>query len=428
MHDFIQNLTWRGMIHDMTPGIAQQLQKEKTAAYIGFEPTAPSLHIGNLAAIMLLKHFQLAGHQPIVLVGGATGMIGDPAGKSTERTLLSEDEIRYNQACISTQLSRFLDFSTNNNPALLLNNIDWFKDFSFLKFLREVGKHIPLGYMVAKDLVKRRLQTGISFTEFTYQLLQGYDFYHLYTTQGVKLQMGGADQWGNLTTGLDLIRKKAHAEAFALTTPLITRIDGSKFGKTEEGNIWLDPHMTSPYKFYQFWLNCSDEEAKQWIKVFTLLQQPEVTQLIEAHTAAPHERILQKLLAQQLTTMVHSEAAYQQANKATNLLFGQATKADLLSLSEQDFLTIFSSVPQIKIPISVLATGTDLTDLLTTLTQGLIFSSKREVRTMIQEGGVSINKEKILDPTYQLPYPLIKDKYLLVQKGKKNYYLILIEP
>jgi tyrosyl-tRNA synthetase len=360
------------------------------------------------------------------LVGGATAMIGDPSGKSTERKLLSEEEIRYNQECISKQLGRLLDFSVPNNAALLFNNIDWFKDFGFLKFLREVGKYIPLGYMVAKDLVKRRLEAGISFTEFTYQLLQAYDFYYLYTNHGVKLQMGGADQWGNLTTGLELIRRKAGAEAFALTTPLITRADGNKFGKSEQGNIWLDPGMTSPYSFYQFWLNCTDQEAQQLIKVFTLLNQEEITHLLQQHEAAPHERTLQKCLAKELTTLIHSEADCRQAIKVSNLLFGQATPADLLSLTEHDFLIIFSGVPQISISATELAMSKDVTDLLTSVTQGVIFTSKREARRMIEEGGVSINKEKILDPSHKLNYTLIRDRYLLIQKGKKNYYLIVV--
>jgi tyrosyl-tRNA synthetase len=426
MHNFIENLRWRGMIHDITPGTEAQLHKEQTAGYIGFEPTGPSLHIGNFATIMLLKHLQLAGHQPIVLVGGATGMIGDPSGKSTERKLLDEEEIRYNQECISKQLSRFLDFSSNKNAAVLVNNIDWFKDFGFLKFLRDVGKHLSVNYMIAKDSVKRRLEAGISFTEFTYQLLQGYDFYHLYTTRGIKLQMGGADQWGNLTTGIELIRRKAGAEAFALTTPLITRADGSKFGKSEQGNIWLDPTMTSPYMFYQFWLNCSDAETSQLIKVFTLLSQEEIAQLVQTHEKAPHQRILQNALAKELTILVHSAADYHQAVKASNLLFGQATQTDLLALSEQDFLTVFASIPQISIPVEQLAAVEDITDLLTHVTQGVIFPSKREARRMIEEGGVSINKEKVTDPYQKLACQPIKDKYLVVQKGKKNYFLIVV--
>ena len=427
MHNFLDNLKWRGMIHDITPGTEAQLKKEMTAGYIGFDPTAPSLHVGNLATIMLLKHFQLAGHKPMVLVGGATGMIGDPSGKSAERKLLREDELRYNQECISKQLGRFLDFSPGKNGAELLNNIDWFKDLGFLKFLREVGKHISLNYMMAKESVKRRSEGGISFTEFTYQLLQGYDFYHLYTTRGVKLQMGGADQWGNLTTGTELIRRKAESKAFALTTPLITKADGSKFGKTEQGNIWLDPTMTSPYAFYQFWLNCSDEEASQLIKLFTLLSQQEIATLTQTHQAAPHQRILQKTIAKELTITVHSAAAYTRAAKASELLFGHATQADLLALSEKDLLTIFASVPQIKISKEQLARVEHVMALVTSATQGIIFASKRTARQMIQEGGISINKAKITDPYQKPAWVLLRERYLLVQRGRKSYYLITVD-
>ena len=426
MADFLENLRWRGMIHDITPGTEAQLKKEQTTAYIGFEPTGPSLHIGNLATIMLLRHFQLAGHKPLVLVGGATGMIGDPAGKAAERKLLSQEELHYNQTCISNQLSRFIDFSASKNAAVLLNNIDWFQGFGFLNFLREVGKHIPINYMIAKDSVKRRLESGISFAEFSYQLLQGYDFFHLYTNHGVKLQMGGADQWGNLTTGIELIRKKAGKEAFALTTPLITKADGSKFGKSEQGNIWLDPAMTSPYAFYQFWLNCADEEASQLIKVFTLLNQAEIDCLLQAHQASPHQRILQQAIAKELTILVHSKADYLQATKASTLLFGQATQTDLCALSEKDFLTIFASVPQIKITQEQLAGTANIADLLTKETQATIFTSKAEVRRMVQAGGLSINKEKVTDFTQKPAYKLLQDKYLLIQKGKKHYYLIIV--
>ena len=426
MHNFLDNLRWRGMIHDITPGTEAQLQKEMTAGYIGFDPTGASLHVGNLATIMLLKHLQLAGHQPIILVGGATGMIGDPSGKSAERNLLSEDQVQYNQGCISKQLERFLDFSSGKNRAVIVNNIAWFKDIGFLKFLREVGKHIPLNYMMAKDAVQRRLTGGISFTEFAYQLLQGYDFYYLYTTRGVKLQMGGADQWGNLTTGIELIRRKTGGEAFVLTTPLITKADGSKFGKSEQGNIWLDPNMTSPYAFYQFWLNCSDEEAGRLVKVFTLLSQEEITSLTQAHQAAPHQRILQRALAKELTIMVHSAHDYTQAAKASELLFGQATPADLSALSEHDLLTIFGNVPQIAISKEQLASVVHVTDLVAGVAQGIIFSSKGEARRLIQEGGLSINKVKITDPYQKPDFTLLQGRYLLVQKGKKHYYLIIV--
>lgn len=415
------------MIHNITPNMEAQLQKEMAAGYVGFDPTGPSLHIGNLAIIMLLKHFQLAGHKPMVLVGSATGMIGDPSGKSAERKLLNEDELRYNQECISKQLMQFLDFSPGKNGAELLNNLDWFKDLGFLELLREVGKQLPLSYMMAKESVKRRLEMGISFTEFTYQLLQGYDFYHLYTTMGVKLQMGGADQWGNLTTGIELIRRKTGGEAFALTTPLITKADGSKFGKTEQGNIWLDPTMTSPYTFYQFWLNCSDEEAKRLIKVFTLLSQEAIATLTQAHQVAPHQRILQKTIAKELTTTVHSAAAYTQAAKASELLFGHATQTDLLALDEKDLLVIFTNLPQIKISKEQLARVEYVIELVTSTTQCIIFPTKGAASRMIQEGGVSINKVKVTDPYQKSDWVLLRERYLLVQRGRKDHYLIIVD-
>ncbi|MEL6539705.1 MAG: tyrosine--tRNA ligase, partial [Bacteroidota bacterium] len=378
MQDLIANLHWRGMVHDLIPGTEAQLQRERTAAYIGFDPTSPSLHIGNLATIMLLKHLQLAGHRPVIVVGGATGMVGDPSGKSVERSLLSEEELRHNQACISQQLQQFLDFSDAPNGALLLNNLDWFQEMHFLQFLREAGKHIPVSYMLAKESVKRRLETGISFTEFAYQLLQAYDFYYLYTHHDVKLQMGGADQWGNLTTGTELIRRKLGGTAFALTAPLITKADGSKFGKTEYGNVWLDPTMTSPYAFYQFWMNCTDEEAHGFIKVFTLLDQASIEELYQAHSAAPHQRLLQQAIAQELTSTVHGQQAYQQALKTTHILFGKATQEDIQALSEQDLLTIFANVPQISISQGAFMAATDMTTLLSGTTQGLIFTTKGE--------------------------------------------------
>lgn len=363
----------------------------------------------------------------MVLIGGATGMIGDPSGKSVERKLLHEDELQYNQECISKQLRRFIDFSPGAYGAELLNNIDWFSDLGFLEFLREVGKYLPLNYMMAKESVKRRLVGGISFTEFTYQLLQGYDFYHLYTTMGVKLQMGGADQWGNLTTGIELIRRKAGGAAFALTTPLITKADGSKFGKTEQGNIWLDPTMTSPYAFYQFWLNCSDEEASRLIKVFTLLSQEAIATLTQAHQVAPHKRILQKTIAKELTITVHSAAAYTQAAKVSELLFGHATQTDLLALDEKDLLVIFVNVPQIKISKEQLARVEYVIELITSTTQGIIFPTKGAARRMMQEGGVSINKVKVTNPYQKPDWMLLRGRYLLVQRGRKDHYLIIVD-
>lgn len=426
MHNFLDNLRWRGMLYDITPGTEAQLKKEMTAGYVGFDPTGPSLHVGNLATIMLLKHLQLAGHQPMVLVGGATGMIGDPSGKSAERNLLGEAELRHNQECISKQLGRFLDFSPGKNRAEILNNLAWFKDLGLLQFLREVGKHLSLNYMMAKEAVKSRLEGGISFTEFAYQLLQGYDFYYLYTTRGVKLQLGGADQWGNLTTGIELIRRKTGGEAFALTTPLITKADGSKFGKSERGNIWLDPDMTSPYAFYQFWLNSADEEAGRLIKVLTLLDREEIASLTQTHQAAPHQRILQKALGKELTIMVHSAADYIQAAKASGLLFGQDTQEDLFALSEQHLLTLFASVPPIAMRKEQLARVEHVMELVTSATQGLIFSSHGEARRMIQGGGLRINKVKVMDPYQKPDWVLLQERYLLIQKGKKHYYLVRV--
>ena len=426
MQDFIANLRWRGMVHNVIPGTEAQLRKERTTGYVGFDPTAPSLHIGNLATIMLLNHFQIAGHKPVVVVGGATGMIGDPSGKSAERTFLREEELHYNQVCISKQLQRFLDFSDQAHGAILMNNLDWFKDMGFLQFLREIGKHIPVNYMMAKDSVKQRLETGISFAEFAYQLLQGYDFYYLYTHHNVKLQMGGADQWGNLTTGTELIRRKAGSAAFALTTPLITKADGSKFGKTEQGNVWLDPSMTSPYAFYQFWLNCSDEDAHKLIKVFTLLDQAAIETLFQTHSAAPHQRILQKAMAKELTIRVHSGQAYRQAAQAAEILFGSATQKDIQMLSEQDLLAIFANIPQITISKEKWENLADVADLVSSTTQGIIFKSKGEARRMIQGGGLSINKVRVIDPHQKPNFKCLHDRYLLVQQGKKHYYLIVV--
>ena len=426
MIDFIEELKWRGMLHDMMPGTEEQLKKEMTAAYIGFDPTASSLHIGNLATIMLLVHFQRAGHKPFALVGGATGMIGDPSGKSEERKLLDEETLRRNQASIKAQLEKFLDFSGIKNSAVMVNNYDWFKDFGFLQFLRDAGKHITVNYMMAKDSVKSRLETGLSFTEFSYQLLQGYDFYHLYSHHQVKLQMGGSDQWGNITTGTEFIRRKANGEAFALTAPLVTKSDGTKFGKSEGGNIWLDPDMTSPYKFYQFWLNCSDEDSHRLIRVFTLLSKEEINALEKEHAAAPHLRTLQQAIAKEVTVRVHSQAEYETAVKASGILFGKDVTAELEEIDEKTLLQVFEGVPLVEITSNTLQNTPTVTDLLSAETNFEIFPSKAEARKMIQGGGVSINKLKITDAAEKPAYKLLKSKYLLAQKGKKNYYLIKV--
>lgn len=427
MNDFIGELKWRGMIHDMVPGTDELLKKEMTTAYIGFDPTAASLHIGNLATIMLLKHFQLAGHKPIALIGGATGMIGDPTGKSEERNLLDEEVLRKNQEGIRNQLKKFLEFNVGENAAELVNNYDWIKEFSFLEFLREAGKHITVNYMMAKDSVKKRLETGLSFTEFSYQLLQGYDYYWLYTNKNVKLQMGGSDQWGNITTGTEFIRRKASGEAYALTTPLVTKADGSKFGKSESGNVWLDPEMTSPYHFYQFWLNCSDEDAHKLIRVFTLLSKEEIEALEAAHAENPNERILQKAIARDVTTRVHSEEDYAMAVRASSILFGKSTTEDLAQLNEKTLLQVLEGVPQVGITSRELDSAENVTDLLSEITKGAIFSSKGEARRMIKGGGVSVNKQKLSSPEQLPEYELLQQKYLLVQKGKKNYFLIKVE-
>ena len=428
--NFIEELRWRGMLHDMIPGLEEHLKKEMTVAYIGFDPTAPSLHIGNLAAIMLLKHFQLAGHKPIALVGGATGMIGDPSGKSAEREFLSEQTLRDNQIGIQKQLENFLEFGAGVNSAELVNNYDWFKEFSFLGFLREAGKFLTVNYMMSKDSVKTRLETGISFTEFSYQLLQGYDFYHLYKTKNVRLQMGGSDQWGNITTGTELIRRKeGHDEeateraAYALTTPLVTKSDGTKFGKSESGNIWLDAEKTSPYQFYQFWLNASDEDATKWIKIFTLLAPATIDGLIAEHAIAPQLRTLQKALASELTKLVHSEADLNFAISATEILFGNATTEVLQSLNEEQLLQVMEGVPTVNVTLAQLNEGYDLVSL---LADTQIFPSKGEARKIWQAGGLSINKEKIsIEFTTVTTAQLLQGKYLLFQKGKKNYYLVI---
>jgi tyrosyl-tRNA synthetase len=422
---FVDELRWRGMIHDVMPGTNEQLEKELTTAYVGIDPTADSLHIGHLVSIMMLKHLQLAGHKPLALVGGATGMIGDPSGKSEERNLLSEELLRHNQECIKVQLLKFLDFDTSKpNHAEIVNNYDWMKEFTFLGFLREVGKHITVNYMMSKDSVKKRLETGISFTEFTYQLVQGYDFLELYNTKNCKLQMGGSDQWGNITTGTELIRRKTGGEAFALTCPLITKADGGKFGKTEKGNIWLDPEKTSPYAFYQFWLNCSDEDSKKYIRIFTLFSQEEIASLELEHEQAPHLRALQKALARDLTLRVHGEAEYDQAVQASEILFGKGTTETLRQLDEKTLLGVFEGVPQSEISRSELDAGIGMVDFLSEKTG--IFPSKGEARRMLKDGGVQVNKEKALEESTVTSAFLLNNRYILAQKGKKNYFLVKV--
>lgn len=429
--NFIEELRWRGMIHSIMPGTEEQLAKEMTTAYVGIDPTADSLHIGHLVSIMILRHFQRAGHKPIALIGGATGMIGDPSMKSSERILLDEATLRHNQECIRKQLTKFLDFGNDApNAAELVNNYDWMKDYTFLSFIRDIGKHITVNYMMAKDSVKKRLSSdsseGMSFTEFSYQLIQGYDFLWLYENKNCKLQMGGSDQWGNITTGTELIRRKTGGEAYALVCPLITKADGGKFGKTESGNIWLDARYTSPYKFYQFWLNVSDADAEKYIKIFTFLSKEEIEKLIAEHAKAPHLRILQKKLAQEVTVMVHSEEDYQAAVEASNILFGNATPEVLRKLDEDTLLAVFEGVPQFNVPKSALEGGIKAVDLFTET--AAVFPSKGEMRKMVQSGGVSINKNKLnqFDELIDTSY-LIDNKYLLVQKGKKNYFLLIAE-
>ena len=429
--NFVEELKWRGMLHTMMPGTDALLEKENIAGYVGFDPTADSLHIGHLCSIMILRHFQKAGHKPIALVGGATGMIGDPSGKSTERNLLTEETLRHNVECIKQQLSKFLDFDSDApNKAELVNNYDWMKGYSFLDFAREIGKHITVNYMMAKDSVQKRLngeaRDGLSFTEFTYQLLQGYDFLHLYKEKNCKLQMGGSDQWGNITTGTELIRRTlgAEAEAFALTCPLITKADGTKFGKTEGGNIWLNREYTSPYTFLQFWLNVSDEDAKRYIKIFTNLSKEEIDALIAEHDEDPGQRKLQKRLGKEITIMVHSQEDYEAALEASNILFGKATKDSLLKLDEQTLLSVFDGVPQFEVSKDAIAAGVKAVDLLAEHTQ--CFPSKGEMRKMVQGGGVSLNKEKLAAFDQIITSDdLLNGKYLLVQKGKKNYFLLI---
>ena len=429
--NFVEELKWRGMIHDLMPGTEEQLLKEMTSAYIGFDPTADSLHIGHLVSVMMLKHFQRAGHRPIALIGGATGMIGDPSMKSAERNLLDEATLRHNQECIKKQFAKFLDFDSDApNAAVMVNNYDWMKEYTFLNFIRDVGKHLTVNYMMAKDSVRKRLSSesneGMSFTEFSYQLLQGYDFLHLYRTEGCCLQMGGSDQWGNITTGTELIRRVMgpEAEAFALVCPLITKADGGKFGKTEAGNVWLDRRYTSPYKFYQFWLNVSDEDAVKYIRIFTALSQEEIITLEKEQVEAPHLRPLQKRLAREVTVMVHTQDDYDAAVEASQILFGNATSDTLKRIDEETLLSVFEGVPQYEIARDELATGIKALDLLTE--KAPIFPSKGEMRKMTQSGGVSINKEKLTNQDVLIhDNSLLNGKFILVQRGKKNYFLLI---
>jgi tyrosyl-tRNA synthetase len=426
--NFIEELKWRDMIHDIMPGTEELLNKEITTGYIGFDPTSDSLHIGHMVQVMLLVHFQRAGHVPVALIGGATGMIGDPSGKSEERNLLDEATLRKNQEGIKKQLSKFIDFqSDKKNKAIMVNNYDWMKEYSYLGFIREIGKHITVNYMMAKDSVKKRLKSdakeGMSYTEFSYQLVQGTDFLHLYNKYGCKLQMGGSDQWGNIVTGTELIRRKTGGEAFALTCPLITKTDGSKFGKTEAGNVWLDPEKTSPYHFYQFWLNISDEDAERYIKIFTLIGKKEIETLISEHNKMPHERLLQKRLAEEVTVMVHSREELESAVEASQILFGKGTTESLKKMNESIFLSVFEGVPAFDVKKEILAAGITFSSLCTEQSQ--VFPSKGELKRMVQGGGVSLNKVKVENPDLSITLDLLLNKkYLLIQKGKKNYFLV----
>jgi len=426
--DFVDELRWRGMIHDIMPGTEELLKKEKISGYIGFDPTADSLHIGHMVQVMLLVHFQRSGHTPVALVGGATGMIGDPSGKSEERSLLDEETLQKNQEGIKKQLSRFLDFKSDRpNRAVMVNNYDWMKDYSFLGFIRDIGKHITVNYMMSKDSVKKRLgseaKEGMSFTEFSYQLVQGTDFLHLFNNMGCRLQMGGSDQWGNIVTGTELIRRKSGGEAYALTCPLITKADGSKFGKTESGNVWLDPEKTSPYHFYQFWLNVSDEDAEKYIRIFTTLDKATIEELIIKHKTNPQDRILQKRLAEEVTTMVHGREDLNSAIEASQILFGKGTTDSLIRMDEKTFLSVFEGVPVFDVKKELISSGVTVSDLCAVYSQ--IFPSKGELRRLVQGGGLSINKERIDNPEKFIGSDLLLNgKYLLVQKGKKNYFLI----
>ena len=420
--NFVEELKWRGMLHDIMPDTEKLLTQEMVSGYIGFDPTADSLGVGNMVQIMTLVHFQRAGHKPIALVGGATGMVGDPSGKSAERNLLDLETLNHNLESQKAQLAKFLDFDCGENSAEIVNNYDWFKEFNFLEFIRDVGKHISVNYMMAKDSVKNRLETGMSFTEFSYQLVQGYDFYWLWKNKNCKVQLGGSDQWGNIVTGTELVRRKGGGKAFAITTPLIKKADGGKFGKTETGNVWLDKAKTSPYKFYQFWLNSSDEDAKNYIKIFTLLSQEEIAKLTTEHEEVPHLRVLQKAIAEEVTKRVHSAKDLEMAIKASNILFGKSTADDLKSLNEETFLSVFEGVPQFEISKADLDLG--ILDIVAEKTQ--IFASKGEARRMIKSNAVSINKEKITEDVQLSEKDLLNGKYLLAQKGKKNYFLIIV--
>jgi tyrosyl-tRNA synthetase len=426
--NFVEELRWRGMLHDIMPGTEEELNKGMTAGYIGFDPTADSLHVGHLTQIMTLIHFQRAGHKPYALVGGATGMVGDPSGKSAERNLLSEDILNRNVTCLENQLKKFLDFNSGENSAEMVNNYDWFQNFSFLDFIRDVGKHLTVNYMMAKDSVKKRLEgeTGMSFTEFSYQLVQGYDFYWLWKNKKCLVQMGGSDQWGNIVTGTELIRRKDAGTAFAITTQLIKKADGTKFGKTESGAIWLDSKKTSPYKFYQFWLNTTDVDAKSWIRIFSLKGKEEIEALETEHDAAPHLRILQKALAEEITIRTHSEDALQTALKTSEFLFGTGSVDFLMQLNHEEVLEVFEGVPQFRISKAELASGINVTDLLAEKSQ--VFASKGEAKKMIQGGGVAINREKVADPAEVINVDkLVNGMYLIAQKGKKNYFLLIAE-
>lgn len=432
---FIEELKWRGMVHDYMPGLEEHLNEAMRTAYVGFDPTADSLHIGNLVSILMLRHFQLAGHKPIALVGGATGMIGDPSGKSKERNLLDEETLRHNQEAIKKQLSKFLDFdASQSNAAELVNNYDWMKDISFLQFIRDVGKHITVNYMMAKDSVKKRLTAedteGMSFTEFTYQLVQGYDFLHLHRSHECSLQMGGSDQWGNITTGTELIRRMDQSKGFALTCPLITKADGSKFGKTEQGNVWLDRNRTSPYQFYQYWLNVSDQDAETFIKIFTMLDKETVEALIAEHQEAPHLRVLQQRLAKEITVLVHSEADYEAAIAASNIFFGKSSKEDLLALSEEVLSEAFADVPTAEISKLQLEQGLSVVDALSIQNDEgtpLFLSSKGEARRELKQNAISVNKEKITDPEHLLTVSdLIASRFIVLQRGKKSYFLLKV--
>jgi tyrosyl-tRNA synthetase len=428
--NFVEELKWRGMIHDIMPGTEELLKKEKSTGYIGFDPTADSLHIGHMVQVMMLVHFQRSGHTPVALVGGATGMIGDPSGRLEERSLLDEDTLRKNQEGIKKQLSKFLDFqSDSENRAIMVNNYDWMKEYSFLGFIRDIGKHITVNYMMAKDSVRKRLgaeaNDGMSFTEFSYQLVQGTDFLFLYNNYGCKLQMGGSDQWGNIVTGTELIRRKTGGEAFALTCPLITKSDGSKFGKTESGNVWLDPEKTTPYQFYQFWLNVSDEDAEKYIKIFTILDKKTIEEIISQHRLNPHERYLQKRLAEEVTVTVHSKEEYEAAVDASQILFGKGTTESLRNMTENTFLSVFEGVPVFEVKKEIIQNGVTISDLCAVHT--MIFSSKGELRRLVRGGGLSLNKSKVDNAEQTVSSDLLlNNKYLLVQKGKKNYSLIRV--